>query len=205
MHTVGIPAAQGRPWTRTSDREDGACHQRRHLMIDHANETGMTTLPDTSHDFFATFLEGARQHAPYFSLSSDPQVNEAEVALVLSEQLSKQGTKTFHSIVPRRQPNDPPDCEAIGPNGERIGIEVTALVDGHSIAAAKRGDFVSQEIWKPSRVIEEIASIVRKKDRAVPKGGPYKSYILIICCDDPLYLDNENLDAIRNTTFPATK
>ena len=68
-----------------------------------------------SHGFFATFLEGACQHAPVFSLSSDPQVNEAEVALVLSEKLSKQGKKTFHSIVPRRQPNDPPDCEAIGP------------------------------------------------------------------------------------------
>ena len=127
------------------------------------------------------------------------------MAHLLSEELLKQGEETFKSVTSRGESNDPPDCEAIGDKGERIGIEVTELVDGPSIAAARGEDVSFQESWKPSRVIENIACIIRRKDRAVPKGGPYELYILIVYCDDPLILDYENIEAIRDSSFPATQ
>lgn len=160
---------------------------------------------DKDNDFFETFPEGVRKHAPYFSLSSNRQINEADVAYLLSKELSKRGEESFHSVTSRGGSNDPPDCEAIGDKGERIGIEVTELVDGCSIAAAKARDVSSREIWKPSRVFEKIACVIRRKDRAVPKGDPYELYILIVYCDDPLILDYENLEAIRDSNFPATQ
>ncbi|MDE0154812.1 MAG: hypothetical protein OXS28_04310 [Gammaproteobacteria bacterium] len=166
----------------------------------------MTKPSDKDNDFFETFLEGVRKHAPYFFLSSNRQLNEVDVANLLSEELSKQGEESFHSVTSRGQSNDPPDCEATGDEGERIGIEVTELVDGPSIATAKGRDVSFQEeSWKPSRVIEKITCIIRRKDRADPKGGPYDLYILIVYCDDPLILDYENLKAIRDSDFPATQ
>lgn len=165
----------------------------------------MTKPFDKNNDFSEMFLEGVRKHAPYFSLSSNRQLNEVDVAYLLSEELSKQGEDSFHSVTSRGRSNDPPDCEAIGDKGERIGVEVTELVDGPSIAAAKGGDVNLQEAWKPSRVIEKITCIIRRKDRVVPKGGPYELYILVVICDDPLILDYENLEAIRDFNFPGTQ
>ncbi len=107
-------------------------------------------------------------------------------------------------IQPRDRHDDPPDCEAIGMKGERIGIEVTELVDGPSIAAAKNSESAHDNIFLPEQVTEEVTSIIRKKDKAVLKGGPYEQYILIIYCDDPRYLDTENLNALRNHHFPET-
>ena len=160
---------------------------------------------EKDNDFFKTLPEGIRKHAPYFSLSSNRQINEADVAHLLSEELSKRGDETFNSVTSRGESNDPPDCEAIGNKDERIGIEVTELVDGPSIVAAKGEDVNFLEIWKPSRVIEKIACIIRRKDRAVPKGGPYDLYILIVYCGDPLILDYENIESIRDSNFPATQ
>ncbi|MCY4227189.1 MAG: hypothetical protein OXF20_05735 [Gammaproteobacteria bacterium] len=165
----------------------------------------MTKPPDKVNDFFETCLENIRKHAPYFSLSSDRQVNEADVAHVLSMELSKQGEDSFHSVISRGKTNDPPDCEAVSDKGERIGVEVTELVDGPSVAAEKRGCVSFQEAWKPSRVIEKITRIIDRKDHAIPNGDPYELYILVVYCDDPLILDYENLKAIRASNFPATQ
>ena len=166
------------------------------------------TKPEPSEkdiDYFATLSEGIRKHAPYFSLSSNRQTNETDVVHLLIEGLSKHGEVAFNSVTSRGESNDPPDCEAMGDNGEWIGIEVTELVDGPSIAAAKDEDVNFQEIWKPSRVIEKVACIIRRKDRAVLKGGPYDLYILIVYCGDPVILDYDNIEAIRASSFPATQ
>ena len=167
--------------------------------------TSMNSLLSNDQDFYAKFLEDVRKHAPYFSLSSDKQVNETEAALVLSRELSKQSMESFHSISSRGQSNDPPDCEALNSKGERIGIEVTELVHGPSVAAATRGDIIPDEMKKPSELIEEITGRVLEKDGADPKGGPYSWYILIIYCDDHRYLDHDNLEAIRKAAFPAMR
>ena len=175
-----------------------------HTAFENTKETGKSNPTDNSSDFYAAFPEGIRGYAPYFSLSTSRQDNEVEVVSVLSEQMMKQKKEYFHSIVPRGQGNDPPDCEARGINRERIGIEVTELVDGDSIATAKKGESISQGNLSPHDVIETISTIIARKDSADVKGGPYDQYILIIYCDDPLFLDYEILEAIRKAQFDPT-
>ena len=127
------------------------------------NGIGMNIPRENSDKFFATFPNGVRKYAPYFALSSSRQDNETSVADALSQELRKRGKEPFHSIVPRGQSNDPPDCEAKDSHGKRIGIEVTELVDGNSISAAKNGVHIFQDALKPSEVTEIITTIIRKK------------------------------------------
>ena len=152
-------------------------------------------------NFSPSFLNDARVYAPYFALSSSQQDNEISVADVLSRELTKHGISSFNSIVPRGRGKDPPDCEARNGNGKLIGIEVTELVDGNSISAAKNGEYIFQDALKLSEVTEIITTIIHKKDGADIKGGPYDEYILIIYCDDPRFLDFEIQDAIRKEKF----
>ena len=166
---------------------------------------GMNIPRKNSENFFATFLNGVRKYAPYFALSSSRQNNEFNVAVALSQELRKRGKEPFHSILLRGRGNDPPDCEAKDSHGKRIGIEVTELVDGDSISAAKKGESFSQDTLKPSEVTENITAKIRKKDGADVKGGTYDEYILIIYCDDPRFLDYEILDAIRKEQFAPTR
>ena len=158
-------------------------------------------LKDSSDDFFATFLDDTRKYAPYFALSSSRQDDEASVVFVLNQELEMRGQEPFRSVTPRGQGNDPPDFEARDNLGKRIGIEVTELVDGRSIAAEENGSHVSQLSFTPTKAITDISARIRKKDGADIKGGSYDQYILIIYCDDPRFLDSEILNAVRGTQF----
>lgn len=155
-------------------------------------------------EFFATCLEEAREHAPYFALSSAKQENEADVARVLREELVRRGAESYHSIQPRQPGTDPPDCEATGDNEKRVGIEVTELVDESAIKAAIRGDGSPQNSVAPLTVVKRISEIIRKKDRADVRGETYDLYILVIYSDDPCFLDFETLAAIREAKFGRT-
>ena len=149
--------------------------------------------------------EQSRKHDPYFTLSKDKQQNELEVAHLLNEELKNRGAKYFDSIVARDSGKDPPDCEAIGDDGERIGIEVTELVDEDSITSAISGKMIDQLLPKPSEVIEKVSAMIRRKDCAIVKDGPYDLYILIIYCDDPKFLAFDIHNELRNSRFGPTK
>ncbi len=148
--------------------------------------------------------EQIRKHAPYFALSKDKQQNEFEVAHLFNEELKNRGAKYFHSIVARESGKDPPDCEAIGNDGERIGIEVTELVDEDSITSAINGKMIGQSLPKPSEVIEKVSAMIRRKDCAKVKDGPYDLYILIIYCDDPKFLAFKIYKKLLNARFGPT-
>ena len=150
-------------------------------------------------------LKGIRKHASYFALSPDQEDNEIDVARTLSQELKKRGEVSFHSIKLRGQGNDPPDCQAIDDGGRRIGVEVTELVDGTAIAAAKEGSFIWQDPPEVQSVVKRVSDIIRRKDRATVCDGPYKQYILVIYCDDPSYLDYQVLETIRETQFGPTR
>ena len=150
-------------------------------------------------------LEGMRPHASYFALSSKQEENEFGVVQILNEELEKRGDMPFQSFKSRGQGYDPPDCEAIDDDGRRIGIEVTELVDGAAIAAARERDFVWQDLPEVQSVVERVADIIRRKDSAKVCGGPYDQYILAIYCDDPGYLDHHVLEAIRKKQFDPAR
>lgn len=151
-------------------------------------------------------FEQLRKHAPYFALSKDKQQNELEVVDLFNRELNSQGVEHFHSIVVRGSGKDPPDCEATANGGELIGVEVTELVDEDAIASAYNGKMIDQNLpIPPSVVIEKVSAIIRRKDSAVVKGGPYDLYILIIYCADPAFLDFEIHNRLRNERFGPTK
>ena len=146
-----------------------------------------------------------RRHALYFALSPDQEDNEIYVAWMVSQELKKRGEGSFDLIKPRGQGNDPPDCQAIDDDGRRIGVEVTEFVNGTAIAAAKEGNFILQDPPEVQSVVKMVSDIIRRKDRAIVCGGPYKKYILVIYCDDPDYLDYQVLETIRETKFGPTR
>ena len=154
--------------------------------------------------FSADLLVGIREYAPYFSLSADKQDNEIGVVLELNRELSKQRNEPFRCVESRGLDRDPPDCEAEGKNGERVGIEVTELVDESSIRAARMGALFEPSACASSDVVEKISTIIRRKDQARIKGGSYDVYVLIIYCDDPYFLTYENIEAIRRAQFART-
>lgn len=109
-----------------------------------------------------------RTHASFFALSKDKQQNELDGAHLFNHQLKNRGVEHFDSIVARVPGKDPLDCEAIGNGGERIGIEVTELVDADAIAFAINGKLIDQDLpISPSQVIEKVSAIVRRKDDAM--------------------------------------
>ena len=95
--------------------------------------------------FFERSLEEVRKYAPYFALSSAKQENETDVAHVLREELVRRGGESYQSIQSRNPGTDPPDCEALGSNGERVGIEVTELVHQNAIEAAVKGEVIHKD------------------------------------------------------------
>lgn len=76
--------------------------------------------------------DNVRNHAGYFAWEGNSAIEESGAIQCLFESLEYKNESFFHSIKSRE--NDPPDCEAINTHGDTIGIEVTELVDGDSIA-----------------------------------------------------------------------
>ena len=160
--------------------------------------------PDDVPDFFAESCKKTRNHAPYFALSADKQENEVDVACLLREEMLRRGEESYHSIQSRGPGKDPPDCEAIGNSGERVGIEVTELVEKSAIEGAIRGTDTLHEPIAPLAAVKRISDIVQKKDRADVRGEQYDLYILVIYCDDPCFLTHDVLVSIREARFERT-
>ena len=150
----------------------------------------MTKSHKKRRDFFEVCEQNSRGYADYFSWRTDRIVEEIVVVKILDESLHENNLRFFRNYRSRGEGNDPPDCEAISLSGEAIGIEVTELVDGNSIAAVKRNQPTFDEPFSKTELYEQLETRIEKKDQASEvQGGPYSSYILVIYCDDPRILD----------------
>jgi hypothetical protein len=166
----------------------------------------MNTDRDDWLDFIETIKKNVRQHAGYFAWLSDRAIEEIGVVQSLHESLEKIGKDFFHSYKSRGAKNDPPDCEALSLKDERIGIEVTELVDSDSISASKREQPIPWEPWTNDELYDLLNNRISKKDKPQDvKGGPYSQYLLIIYCDEPRVLDYELIESIRSRSFGPTK
>lgn len=171
----------------------------------------MTSVIDTSRQqndlsvFFAESCIGIRKHAPYFALSADKQENEVDVACMLRKEMLRRGKESYHSIRSRGPGNDPPDCEATGNSGERVGIEVTELVEESAIQGAIKGTDTHHEPIAPLAAVKRISDIIKRKDRADIRGEQYDLYILVIYCGDPYFLIHDVLVSIREARFQRTR
>lgn len=146
-----------------------------------------------------------RPHAGHFSWESDRVMAEVGVLDEFANALAHQETLFFYGARHRGEGEDPPDCDAHAGDGTRIGIEITELVDGISIAAARLGKPYDWKDWK-GVLLPALEKLVRRKDnpRSI-KGGPYSQYVLVIFSDEP-WLERDYLEhIIAKHTFGATQ
>ena len=156
-------------------------------------------------EFIDTSIANVRRHAGYFSWLSDRDIEEVGVVKSFQESLTHDGRSFFHSMHSRGRGNDPPDCEARLCAGGRVGIEVTELVDGQSIIAAKTGGQTPWEPFSKNQLLGLLTDRIKKKDNPIKvKGDPYEVYLLLIYCDEPRVLDYNLIKAIEGCTFPST-
>lgn len=143
-----------------------------------------------------------RGHADYFSWETDRSAAEVGVLEVFERELRTYRQDFFTKARHRGLGNDPPDCEAISHTGEKIGIEITELVDPDSTAKARAGEWHQAKDWNQD-LIPGLERIIRTKDAKLMRG-PHKRNILLIHTDEALelayvqYLLSEHL-------FPQTE
>lgn len=110
----------------------------------------------------------------------------------------------FYRARHRGEGEYPADCDAHAGDGTRIGIEITELVDGDSIAAARLGKPYDWKEWKGA-LLPALEKLLRRKDnpRSIQEG-PYSQHVLVIFSDEP-WLEGEYLEHIvENPTFGVT-
>lgn len=91
-----------------------------------------------------------REHAGYFYIGDSKEASEMLVLDYFLNALDQQQSMFIYQSKHRGERNDPPDCEAIDDNGDRIGIEITELVDQMSAESvdifSKQGQSKSQGV-----------------------------------------------------------
>ena len=141
-------------------------------------------------------LAKRRGYADHFGWPIDRDIEECGVVQDLCRSLEKD-SKSFISNVRRRgRGNDPPDCEGQGHDGQRIGIEVTELVDSDAIKAFKTSGQYRLADWDKEKLVMAIDHRLDAKN--VPdriKDGPYDSYIVVIHTDE-LLLDVDSVKSM---------
>jgi len=133
----------------------------------------------------------ARGYSDFFGWPPDRDLEERGVVDLLLESLTVDGTNFFKDVSSRGRGNDPPDCDAIDFEGNRIAIEVTELVDPAAIRAYKQGHQYCWADWTRESFTAAIDERLTAKDRrfAALKDAPYPGgYIVIIHTDEPLLL-----------------
>jgi hypothetical protein len=142
-----------------------------------------------------------RRHAGFFHWP-ERRVGEQHIVQLFSEAAHSAGehglTEIASTVI------DPPDCEALGPSGERVGIEVTELVDQK--LAGQRPIKIRPKFWDVSEVVARINHIVRRKDLKCAHVTDFSKLILLVHTDEMFlrgYPGDEILEGLRAETFDA--
>ena len=151
--------------------------------------------------------EAAAKDRGYASFFDWPDRDQKEVGIVISlfeSILEKEGVH-YSGLRARGQGNDPPDCEALAPDGSPIGIEVTELVDEEGIKNAKAGPRYDWATWDKGKVELYLRVRISAKDKSTGlNGGPYARYWVVIHCDEP-ELNHERVQGLlTGWTGPET-
>jgi hypothetical protein len=144
-------------------------------------------------------LEHSRGYADFFLWQPDRDLEEWGVVTSLGESLAAEGRLFFSDLTSRGRPNDPPDCEALNLNGERLAIEVTELVDGEAIRQFKKAQnerrLVDHAEWTREKFLTRLQSRVFEKDNCFPKlkGSPYSGGYIVVVHTDEIGLNLETV------------
>lgn len=150
------------------------------------------------------FKKNHRPHAGHFSWETERALAEWGVLQEFMNALAHEGNLFFRDARHRGEGQDPPDCEAVSADGGRIGIEITELVDGRSIEAARLDKPYDWKDWK-GVLVPALEKLVRRKDKPRDvNGGPYSQYVLLIFSDEP-WLERDYVElSFKEHTFDAT-
>jgi hypothetical protein len=132
--------------------------------------------------------EKARGYADFFGWAINRDIEEQAVAGHLVASLRASGVPSFFEIKIRGRGNDPPDLEAVDPDGKRVAIEVTELVDSEAIKAYKEGRHYDWAEWNQSKFLASLTSLLEAKNARFPKlkESPYSGgYVVLIFTDEP--------------------
>jgi hypothetical protein len=146
----------------------------------------------------------SRGYADSFQWPPDRHLEECAVVRLFCEALEKECKPLidWSSIISRGCGNDPPDCEANDLEGNLIGIEVTELVDPRAIIAFKKNQVYESAEWDRTKLIDAINNRLDAKNFPERiKGGPYKSYILIIYTDEDVLNADYAKDLLEGYRF----
>lgn len=138
----------------------------------------------------AEILEAFRRnrgYAGFFEWSPDRDLAEYGAVESLGKSLAAHGALFFHDLAIRGRPNDPPDLEAVDDKGQRIGIEVTELVDRKAIQAYIEGRTSEAAEWARNDFLISLHSLLRTKNNRFPKlkGAPYPGgYVVVVFTDE---------------------
>lgn len=142
-----------------------------------------------------------RGYASYFEWPDKDQ-KEVGVTLCLFESLEKNTGELYSGLFARGEGNDPPDCEAKNNIGEKIGIEVTELVDENGIKNHISGNTYDWAEWNKEKLLNKIQERILAKDKPNKvKGGPYSKYILLIHTDEPDLPYKKAKELLKGTKF----
>lgn len=108
----------------------------------------------------------SRGYATFFESPNDKPIGEVLVTYCLFRHLSK--TEQLPLIVPIASQSDPPDVWAEMPDGSKVGVEVTELVDSAAIerSRARRKDKTQPPLigeWTPESVRDKLLQIINAK------------------------------------------
>jgi hypothetical protein len=130
------------------------------------------------------------------------RVGERHIVQLFSEAARTAGEHGLTEIA--STPIDPPDCEALGPLRERVGIEVTEFVDQE--LAGQRPMKIRPKFWEVPEVVARINSIIRRKDLKCANVTDFAKLILLVHTDEMFlrgYPGDEILEGLRAETFEA--
>ncbi len=158
-------------------------------------------------EFIAVMIQTiarSRGYADYFDCPLSRNVGERGIVDRFCEALERKNQLFFDrsGVKSRGQGNDPPDCEAEDYLGNRLGIEVTELVDPTAIKNFKTTGVYEWAEWDREKIIKAITERLNSKDNPERiKGGPYTTYVVIIHTDEPWLNANYVSDLLKGVRF----
>ena len=95
---------------------------------------------------------------------------------------------------------DPPDCVAIGADGESLAIEASEVVCGEAIRQTRRGEKV-WATWDAENLFKACSERLLEKDAKSYNGGPYARVILLLYTDEPEITPELVCDVFSSRSF----
>ena len=133
----------------------------------------------------------SRGYATYWEWAPDRSQAEVGVAQALADFLMHSDGRSWASVQPIA--DDPPDVLLLCTSGNRVGVEVTELVDEATVERhryhKKVGTYPRHEWpdWTVNSLASSIVQAVERKDRKLTaRTGQYDELMVAVATDEPM-------------------